>query len=258
MPSDLFRLDGKVAVVIGGAGGVGKTIADGLAQFGSKVAFASRNLSNLESVANEVNSKRGVETAAFEVDITKENEVIKLANQVVAKFGTVDILVNAHGLNIKRPMTEFPTSEWAEMFDVNVKGLMLTCREFGKVMIEKRRGKVINISSIRGSRATLWGGNTAYCSTKGAVDMITKALASEWAQFNINVNAIAPSLIATKFAEKTLRDPERLKFYISNVPLKRVGQPNDLIGVSVFLASNASDFVTGQVIYIDGGMSAVV
>lgn len=258
MTSNLFRLDGKVAVVVGGAGGIGQAIADGLAEFGANVAVASRNLANLESVVNKLNSKHGSKSSAFEADVTSEKDVAELVNRVTAKYGTVDILVNSQGLNIKKRLTEFPTDDWDRMFDVNVKGMMLACREFGKVMIEKKKGKVINVSSIRGSRATLWGENTAYCGTKGAVDMVTKALASEWAPFNINVNAIAPSLIATKFVEKTLQDPERVKVYVSNVPLKRVGQPSDLVGTSVFLASGASDFITGQVIYVDGGMSAVV
>jgi gluconate 5-dehydrogenase len=125
-------------------------------------------------------------------------------------------------------------------------------------MIEKKKGKIINLSSVRGARATLWGGNEAYCATKGAVDMITRALASEWAPYNINVNAIAPALIDTKLAEQTLQNPERLRIAMRNIPLARVGQPGDVVGLCVFLASSASDFITGQVIYLDGGSTAVI
>lgn len=175
----------------------------------------------------------------------------------MSKFGTVDILVNSQGVNIKRPATEFPVADWEFMFNVNVRGIMLTCREFGKVMIEKKSGKVISLSSVRGVRATLWGGNEAYCATKGAVDMITRSLAAEWAPYNINVNAIAPSWIATKLAERTLKDPERLKTGLANVPLKRVGKTEDVVGACVFLASPASDFITGQILYLDGGLTAV-
>jgi gluconate 5-dehydrogenase len=124
-------------------------------------------------------------------------------------------------------------------------------------MIEKKKGKVINLSSVRGLRATLWGGNEGYCATKGAVDMITRSLASEWAPYNINVNAIAPSLIYTELASATLQDPERLQKYLANVPLKRVGQPRDLVGACIFLASAASDFITGQILYLDGGLTAI-
>jgi len=255
---DLFRVDGKVAVVIGGAGGIGEAVADGLAQYGAKVVVASRNLSSLQEVARQIQTKHSTEAAAFQVDVTDEKSVTQLAEQVMARFGTVDILVNSQGLNIKKPATEFPINEWGQMFGVNVTGIMLTCREFGKVMVEKNKGKVINFSSVRGARATLWGGNEAYCATKGAVDMITRALASEWAPNNINVNAIAPSWIATKLAEQTLKDPERLQRGLANVPLKRVGQPEDVVGLTVFLASPASDFITGQIIYLDGGATAVV
>jgi gluconate 5-dehydrogenase len=124
-------------------------------------------------------------------------------------------------------------------------------------MIERKMGKVINLSSVRGVRATFWGGNEGYAATKAAIDMITRSLASEWAPYKINVNAIGPSTVATKFSEKTLQDPERLKRFLASCPLGRVGQPSDLVGVCVFLASPASDFITGQIIYLDGGLTAI-
>lgn len=255
---DMFRLDGKVAVVIGGAGGVGEAITRGLAQYGAKVAVASRGLPPLEKLSREIREEHSVETAAFQVDATDEESVIRLVEQVLDRFGTVDILVNAHGLNIKKSATEFPVGDWELMFDVNVKGVMLVCREFGKVMVEKKKGKVINMSSLRGARATHWGGNEAYCATKGAVDMMTRALASEWAPYNINVNAIAPAWVNTKFSEQTLQNPERYRMAIQNIPMARIAQPQDVVGLSIFLASPASDFITGQIIYLDGGATAVI
>lgn len=255
--TDMFRLDGKVAVVIGGAGGIGEIMAHGLAGQGAKVAVASRTMSKLEVVAKRIQSETKSEAAAFQVDIVDKQSVAQLVKQVLSKFGTVDILVNSQGANIKRPAVDFPAEDWDLMFQVNVKGTMLSCSEFGKVMIEKKKGKVINLSSVRGIRATLWGGNEGYCATKGAVDMITRSLASEWAPYNINVNAIAPSLIYTELAAATLKDPEKLQKYLANVPLKRVGQPQDLIGACIFLASSASDFITGQILYLDGGLTAV-
>ena len=255
--ADMFRLDGKVAVVIGGAGGVGQILALGLAQQGASVAVADLNLGGAGDVAREIQPKVASKVAAFPVNVTDEKSVAQLAEKVISEFGTVDILVNSQGVNIKRPAVEFPLKDWDMMFDVNVKSIMLVCREFGKVMVEKKGGKVINISSVRGIRATFWGGNEAYCATKGAVDMITRALAAEWAPSNINVNAIAPSWIATKFAEETLKDPERLKRGLANVPLGRVGQPDDIVGACIFLASPASDFITGQILYLDGGLTAV-
>jgi NAD(P)-dependent dehydrogenase (short-subunit alcohol dehydrogenase family) len=255
--TDMFRLDGKVAVVIGGAGGIGELIAAGLANQGAKVAIASRNIQKLEEVAHRIQAESESEVVAFQVDVTDEQSVAQLVERVVSRFETVDILINSQGVNLKRSAAEFPVDDWELMFGVNVKGTMLTCREFGKVMIGKEKGKIINLSSVRGIRATIWGGNEAYCATKGAVDMITRSLASEWAPHNINVNAIAPSLIYTELAARTLQDPERLQRYLANVPLKRVGQPQDVVGVCIFLASSASDFVTGQIIYLDGGLTAV-
>jgi len=255
--SDMFSLEGKVAVVIGGAGGIGELIAAGLAEQGAKVAIASRNIQKLEEVAHKIQAESKSEVIAFQVDVTDEQSVVQLAERVVSRFKTVDILVNSQGVNLKKPAAEFPVDDWDLMFDVNVKGTMLTCREFGKVMIGKEKGKIINLSSVRGIRATLWGGNEAYCATKGAVDMVTRTLAAEWAPHNINVNAIAPSLIYTELAARTLQDPERLQRYLANVPLKRVGQPKDVVGICVFLASDAADFITGQILYVDGGLTAV-
>jgi gluconate 5-dehydrogenase len=255
--TDMFGLNGKVAVVIGGAGGIGEIMALGLAEQGAKVAVASRNMQKLEAIAQKIQSETKSEAAAFQVDIIDKQSVAQLVTQVLSKFGTVDILVNSQGANVKRPAVDFPVEDWDLMFQVNVKGTMLSCSEFGKVMIEKKKGKIINLSSVRGVRATLWGGNEGYSATKGAVDMITRSLASEWAPYNINVNALAPSLIYTELAAVTLRDPERLQKYLANVPLKRVGQPQDLIGACIFLASPASDFITGQILYLDGGLTAI-
>lgn len=254
---DLFRLDDKVAVVMGGAGGIGEIMAFGLAGQGAKVVVASRNIQKLEAVAKRIQTETKSEASAFQVDITDKKSVVHLVERVVSRFGTVDILVNSQGVNIKKTAVNFPLEDWDLMFDVNVKGTMISCGEFGKVMIERKKGKVINLSSVRGIRATLWGGNEGYCATKGAVDMITRSLASEWAPYNINVNAIAPSLIYTELAAATLQDPERLQKYLANVPLKRVGQPRDLVGACIFLASAASDFITGQILYLDGGLTAI-
>jgi len=255
--ADMFRLDGKVAVVIGGAGGIGEIMAKGLAAQGAKVAVASRNIQKLGDIARNIQSETKSEAVAFQADVTDKDSVARLAEQVLNKFGTVDILVNSQGINTKKPAVGFPVEDWDQLFSVNVKGTMLACSEFGKVMVEKKRGKVINVSSVRGLRATLWGGNEGYCATKGAVDMMTRSLASEWAPYNINVNAIAPLLIRTPLAAPTLNDPEKLQKYVANVPFKRIGEPQDLMGLCVFLASAASDFITGQIIYLDGGLTAV-
>jgi NAD(P)-dependent dehydrogenase (short-subunit alcohol dehydrogenase family) len=254
---DMFRLDGKVAVVVGGAGSIGSAMALGLAQYGARLAIASRNLEKLQEVAKGIQGDTGSEVETFQVDVNDEQSVVNVAEQVISQLGTVDILVNAHGSGFpKEPADRFPLEGWNYLFDLNVRGVMFSCREFGKTMIENKKGKIINLSSVRGVRATLWGGNLGYCATKGAVDMITRALASEWAQYNITVNAIAPSLVATPEV-MAKRTPEQIQRYIGNVPLKRVADPKEAAGICVFLASPASDFITGQIIYLDGGLTAI-
>jgi NAD(P)-dependent dehydrogenase (short-subunit alcohol dehydrogenase family) len=255
---NMFRLDNQIAVIAGGAGGIGEAAGHGLASFGAKVIIADINLARAEEVAEDIKTKYKTSDAiALKVDISDENSVATLRDQVISQFGTVDILVNAQGVNVAQAAVEFPVNDWDFLFNVNVRGTMLTCREFGKIMVSRKKGKVINVSSIRGVRATFWGGNTGYTATKGAVDMITRSLATEWAPYKINVNAIAPSTIATRFSERTLQDPDRMRRNLNNCPLGRLGQPSDIIGACVFLASLASDFITGQIIYIDGGLTAV-
>jgi len=256
--ANLFRVDDKVAVIIGGAGGIGEALAVGLAEYGAKVVIAGRNLDRAQDVAQDIAAKyKNSDAVAMQVDMIDENSVAKLRDKVVSIFGTVDILVNSHGVNVKRNATEFPISEWDHLFNVNVRGTMLSCREFGKLMIDRKKGKVINISSVRGLRATAWGGNEGYTATKAAIDMMTRSLASEWAPYKINVNAIAPSTVATRFSEATLQNPEKLKRFLASCPMGRVAQPADIVGTCIFLASAASNYMTGQILYIDGGMTAI-
>jgi NAD(P)-dependent dehydrogenase (short-subunit alcohol dehydrogenase family) len=253
--SDLFRLDEKIAVVVGGAGGIGKALAMGLSQYGAKVVVASRNLGALNKVAAEINAKTGGETLAVQVDVTEEKSLGNLVKEVVARFGTVDILVNAMGLNIKRDALDYPMEDWDTIFNINVKGTMIACKHFGRVMKEKKQGKIINLSSVREVRGYT-GGNAGYCATKGAVGSITKTLALEWAPYNIHVNAIGPSLVITPGTFHIQKDPELAKKYSAMVPLGKLGVPEDLIGTCIFLASAASDFITGQTIFVDGGLTA--
>lgn len=253
--SDIFRLDGKVAVVIGGAGGIGEVCAAALARQGAKVVVASRNLVKLEEVAKSIKSETGSDATALQVDVVIEESVAKLADHVVRKYKTVDILVNAQGINLKRPAIDIDVSNWDSLFATNVRGVMLSCKSFGKIMIDRKKGKIINLSSVRGIRGTD-GGNTTYGATKGAVDMITRMLAAEWAIYNINVNAIAPSVIMTEMVKKAVA-PERLQMLLAKGPLKRFAAPEDITGACVFLASPESDFITGQILYVDGGLTAV-
>ncbi|NMA91907.1 MAG: glucose 1-dehydrogenase [Firmicutes bacterium] len=251
-----FDLSGKVAVVIGGAGGIGGAIATGFVEHGARLVMASRNIENLKLRAAAIGRETGGEATAMGVDITDEEDVIRLVGEIVARYGTVDILVNAHGANKKAKGLDLSMEDWQLLHNVNSMGTMISCKQFGRIMTKRRSGKVINLSSVRGIRANA-GGNSAYCSTKGAVDMITRCLAAEWAPFNVNVNAIGPALIATKLTEKQMKEPGRTEKYLRNIPLGRLGKAEDMVGAAIFLASAASDFVTGQIIYVDGGLTAI-
>ncbi len=252
---DMFRLDNQVAVVVGGAGGIGEAIAMGLGQYGAKVIVASRSMEALKKVADRIAKETGVETKAITVDVTSEESMEKLVKSIVDQFGTVDILVNAMGLNIKRDALEYPMEDWERIFDVNVKGTMVACKHFGRVMKKNMQGKIINLSSVRGIRG-YGGGNSAYCGTKGAVELVTKALAIELAPYKIRVNAVGPALVITPGTIHIKENPELAQKYRSVIPLDKLGAPEDMIGASVFLASEASSFVTGQTIYVDGGLTA--
>ncbi len=254
---DMFRLDGKVAVVVGGAGGIGESCAVALASHGAQVAVADLAAagSKLDAVCRRIAEETGPRASAFTVDVTSEESTANLAAQVVEKCGTVDILVNAHGINLKAPAVDVSANGWDSLFAVNVKGTMLSCKAFGKIMLEKKKGKIISLSSVRGIRGTD-GGNVIYGASKGAVDMITRMLAAEWAPFGINVNAIGPSLIMTEMVLKNVA-PERREMFLARSPLKRFAAVEDVAAACVYLASPASDFVTGQILYVDGGLTAV-
>jgi gluconate 5-dehydrogenase len=251
----MFRLDGKIAVVTGGAGGLGEACASALAQQGATVVIASRTLEKLQDAAKKIQSITNIEIAAMQVDITSESSANHLVEQLLQKYQTIDILVNAHGLNAKMPATDIDFDKWDALFAANVKGVMVACKSFGKVMIEKKKGKIINLSSVRGIRGTD-GGNTTYGATKGAVDMITRMLAAEWAPYNINVNAIGASVVMTE-ALKNALTPERLQLLLSKTLFKKFATPQDIAAACVYLASPESDYVTGQIMYVDGGLTAI-
>jgi NAD(P)-dependent dehydrogenase (short-subunit alcohol dehydrogenase family) len=254
----LFSLKGKNAVVVGGAGGIGRGLASGLLAHGAKVAIADINLSALESAVEELREFTPTPVKSYRVDTNQESNIEELVANAVADMGRVHILVNAQGFNVKAPATEFPIADWDKLFMVNVRGVMLCCKHFAKHMVEQGGGKIINLSSIRGARAAL-GGNLAYCSSKGAIDMMTKQLAVELASKNVQVNAIGPIITITPMTEERVRrEADRYEKMLVNIPMGRMGQVADLIGPAVFLASRAADFVTGTILYPDGGTMSFV
>jgi NAD(P)-dependent dehydrogenase (short-subunit alcohol dehydrogenase family) len=254
--SNLFNLDGKTALILGGAGGIGSALAMGMGRNGAKVAVADMvPMEVLTKLADDIKAETGKDTIAHQVNVTSEESMSQLVQAVIAKFGTIDILVNAMGINLKRPALEFPMEDWDKMFNVNVKGTMIACKHVGQVMKEKNKGSIINLSSVRGIRG-YGGGNSAYCGTKGAVELITKTLAIELAPFNVRINALGPALIITQGTIHIQQNPELANKYKALIPMGRIGLPGDLVGPAVFLASDASGFITGQTLFVDGGATA--
>jgi gluconate 5-dehydrogenase len=250
----MFELDEKIAVVIGGGGGLGESCARALATQKASVIIASRNQEKLEPLAQTMQTDTGSLVEAMPVDVTNEESVEKLSEMVLEKHGTVDILVNAHGYTVRQPSVEIDLDTWDALFETNVRGVILPCRVFGKTMMEKKKGKIINLSSVRGVRGAK-NGNTIYGASKGAVDMITRMLAVEWAEFNINVNAIGPSLVLTELIVNGV-PKKRLEQLREGMLFKRFCPPEEVGAACVYLAAPESDYITGQIIYVDGGLTA--
>lgn len=253
---NLFNLAGKNAMVVGGAGGIGQAIAQGFAEAGAKVTIGSRNAGSLERAVSEIKKSCGLDVSYIQVDATDEGSVNDMVSKFITDNGHIDILCNSQGYNKKYPATEFPMDVWDQMFAVNVKGVMMSCKAFGKLMKEQGHGKIVNVSSVRGTRAC-GGGNSAYCSTKGAIDMLTRTLSVELGP-EVTVNAIGPTITYTPMMVGILpSDPEERAARGANKPLQRIGEVSDCVGPAIFLASEASCFVTGQIIYPDGGLTAI-
>ena len=250
---DRFRLDGKAALVVGGTKGLGQAMALALAAAGADVCIAGRGPAGLEETAAAV-SALGRRGSHFAADVTDEAQVEAMVAEMVSRYGRIDVLVNSQGIVHLEPTHEFSTEAWQRVVDVNLKSVFLCCKHVGRVMLGQQRGKIINISSVRGFQGRAQ--DPAYAPTKGAVNQLTHSLAIEWGTRGINVNGIAPVFTRTEMAEQYFADPARLEWVLSRIPMKRVGELEDLFGPVVFLASNASDFVNGHILLVDGGWTA--
>jgi gluconate 5-dehydrogenase len=250
---DIFDLTGRVALVVGGAGGIGHAQALGLADAGADVVVASRNLDHLKKVTEEVKAK-GKRSISVTVNVTDEKSVAGMVENILKTFPRIDILVNAAGIAIRKSADTFPIDEWQQVMDINTRGTFLCCQAVGRVMIKHKYGKIINLSSVRG-RYGLPSGYAAYCPSKGAVDTLTRTLACEWAKYNVLVNAVAPTIVETDLTRSALADPAYANQMKSRIPLGKWALPEDIVGATIFFASKASDFITGQILYIDGGVT---
>lgn len=248
-----FDLSGKTALVVGGHGGIGKAIALGLAEAGADVVVASRNLESLQAVVKEIEAL-GRKSLAVSVDVVDEKQVNNMVESILRVFPRLDILVNGAGLAIRKPADSFPIEEWQKVMDINTRGTFLCCQAVGKVMLKQKSGKIINISSVRG-RYGLPANYAAYCASKGAVDALTRTLACEWAKHNVLVNAVAPTVVETDLTKDALADPEYAKTMKARIPMGRWALTEDIVGPTIFFASEASNFVTGQILYVDGGVT---
>ncbi len=250
----LFDLKDKVALVTGASRGLGRAMALALAQAGCDVALNARSAESLKEVSEQI-QRLGRKTVIAPGDVTDEEQIKRFVQLAHEAFGKIDILVNNAGIWEGTYFFRLPKEDWDKVVAVNLTGPYLVAKAVGRIMIKQRFGKIINISSVQG----LKGGKEAlaYCATKGGVIQMTRVMAIEMGPFGICVNSIAPGLFATDMTKQYTEDPEAMKWYLATIPLKRYGQPEDLAGVTVFLASKASDHITGQVIVIDGGQGLI-
>ncbi|MGP4107871.1 SDR family oxidoreductase [Virgibacillus sp. L01] len=253
---ELFKLEGKTAIVTGGGRGLGAQIAQGLAEAGANVVVCSRKLEACLEMSAEL-KKLGVDSLAFSCDVTNQDDVKKVVDETKAHFGSIDILVNNSGATWGAPVVDMPIEAWQKVMNVNVTGTFLMSQEVGKVMIEKEGGKIINIASIAGFGGTdpRYMDTIGYNTSKGAIMTFTKDLATKWGQHNINVNAIAPGFFPTKMSKGLIHSGKDK--ILEGTPLNRLGSDADLKGAALFLASKASDYVSGDILSVDGGAHAL-
>ena len=250
-----FNLHGKCGLVTGAGSGIGKGMATGLAEAGAKVALAGRNMVKLEGAASEMTASN-LNAIPFRVDMAEPDSITDLVEGVVKAFGRIDFLFNNAGMIHRAPAEEFPLEQWEEMIKVNLTGPFLLSQAVARHMIEKGiKGSIVNTSSL----IAVFGGVTvpSYAATKGCLTQLTKSMCNDWAKYGIRVNAIGPGWVKTDMTEAVQNNPDRFQAISARIPLGRWADPKDLAGLAVFLASDASAYITGQVIFIDGGYLAM-
>ncbi len=250
----LFDLTGKIAVVTGGGGGLGKAMALGIADAGADVVIVDVNEAAATGVSEEIGSLER-RSLALQSNVSDAGQVKQCVARILDEFGTIDILINSAGIARRYWAEDIPEQAWDDVQNVNLKGTFLWCQAVGQHMIERGTGgKIINIASIGGF--ITYPESLAYCASKGGVVQLTRGFAVEWAKYNINVNGIAPCLMNTELVRKARPDPASREWFITRTPMGRLGEPEELIGAAIFLASDASSLVTGHTLAVDGGYLA--
>jgi NAD(P)-dependent dehydrogenase (short-subunit alcohol dehydrogenase family) len=251
---DLFRLDGRVALITGGSKGLGEAMALALASAGADLMIVSRHLNEGQETAATIARSTGIRAGAFQADVTDAAAVQQMVDVTLETYGHIDILINCAGTNVRKPTLELSEAEWDLVMDLNIKAPFLCCKAVAPQMIERRWGRIINLGSVQSSAAM--AGRAPYGSSKGGLVQLSRVLALEWAPYNVTVNTLCPGPFKTPMNLPLLNNPQAYADFTANVPLGRWGEPRELGGATLLLASEAGSFITGSALYIDGGWSA--
>lgn len=254
---DKFSMTGKTSVITGGASGLGKQMADALAQAGSDIVLAQRSLEPVQELARTLSERYGVRAIAVQCDVSSQKDVQLLVDTAMHSFGKIDVLINNAGIIKIGDTAAMPAQDWQKVLDTNLNGTFYCSQAVGRVMINQRRGSIINIASMSGLIVNSPQPAASYCVSKAAIIQLTKCLAAEWALHNIRVNAVAPGYFKTEITKKSIEaGGPKIERWLSLTPMNRFGSPPEIEGIILYLASEASTFATGGVFVIDGGYTA--
>jgi gluconate 5-dehydrogenase len=251
-----YDTEGQTAIVTGASSGLGVCFAEALAECGVNLVIAARRNEKLVKVAEDLTREYGVKVVPVQTDVAQEDQVIKMVKTAVDRFGSLQIIVNNAGIGALNPSADMPLEEWKKVIDVNLTGVFLCARTAAREMIKNKYGKIVNIASIYGAVGDIFP-TAPYYASKGAVINLTRALAIEWAAYKINVNSIAPGFFPSEMTASVFQDEKAMQHILSRTPLGRTGEPLDLKAALTYLSSPASNYVTGQTIFVDGGWTAL-